>query len=1840
MSNRKLAQALQKLTREIQRLHRKLNRALVNWLLRSAFVAYGRGRSPVAGFVLPTTVLLLLVVTVAVGAMTLRAFDRNIQVIANTQQKVIYNAATPAIDRARSKLEFLFDRTKDPRYPGGTPYEGQLLGMMLNDGSQNQGFTVPVLANDPYTLPDETRMDIGGPNGTNADNAWWFRTDTDGNGTPDATVVYAITFRTPAPSADNDVRQQLLTLTDAQKATQQVVRSAPVSQQSRLTGCGGGTGQGAADVSREAWFQDTANSSIVRKPFQVDAMVIPDNPKAAATTLEFQQDRQLQRGNKWGAWFRYDLEIFPGPQFNWNGAMHTEGNLILGDPSGGTSFNAYLVSSPNSCLFQQDSSELSITQAPDTQPDGFRGQVVMGLVGRDPLRGGTARVHVQQGETGHVVREIVEATDGSTAVRVADVASNPVSIVLQETTTWVNPIANATTAAAGWAKLKADNPDVDAGVSPDLDLPGRIINKREDVPYVDDLYRADDRYGPKPKYDNNADGSIPAGMRSGDAIPTGSRLIQSEAGAGAVPNGNTTSVGLDGYWERRARLEGMRILVGQRLELGNLSGWETPRDVSGDGYIQWPSAPSLTNLINKNTPNLERAGDPLYPPTVQPYPVANNGVQIPHLTQQRRALRDNLPAVQSAAVYHSAVGNKDYPVACLAMTSHPGTVHTLRQSVNFFPTSFFQTDEVGTRAAGLPGILLTNFFTGQGTNGWEFQPPAGDVATFTAQLAADQPLRVALENLASFAGDPKGAFPATQEAGLIHPHPALTMWGDFSNLRRALRDLDTKGYANLSVADKTYLQTASCTLGMLAYNIEQLRRFDPTDSRNDFEWNRNSRKVLTLLGLRLAELMDGSVDNGEVLPKSQLSTYNYDAGGAFDSRTYNPRDYDNVPPEAYIAALKQQVFQSLNNDYLNDPVIRMAELIMLQFQIRRDRTFGFRPSPIFGEYAIAGETVDAQQVRVFPAACDPDLFALNDPTSAPDSQVVNGLRVDGAPTSVSMTRPGGGVGTLTVKQFPTTYTDPQQFPGAMSSGGFTSLAGARLGLSRLCGAIQVPPNYDPARATPPNYAVGANNEFHPTRRPVVLPKFPALYYLFPEEEHGLRGALVERRGGNENAPNGIADRLINPQRTEYDHRQPGAIGSNGTTAGTYTTGNEDATRYGFNVADRESYVVDGYINDATVNGSFTFRPIPDALPANQKDGRLQAYPPYLANDLNPVSLATRAAGLPTDQIAFSRYPYIGSNVFPIDDLSLAAIVLQPRAMNGFPANTEAAVLPNYTPLNGDPTTSTNISSNRIRIPSTSIVATARVTTLSAMPTREWAVPLLDRVMFDGRELQPARVTDIDLGMLRSTKPANQTTGNTTFAPNDFWLPMSGIVYAFREDAVREDAIARPAGGPANVANITNALLTPGAASDARFPASTFDPMVPPNGISVKPIDYLPDPRRRVHGFRLMNGAQIKRNPALLGSLDPATNVRGLSFFTDQPVYIYGDFNLHQQGTGNEPGFGGLLEEFNEQIFPDTATANYDEAMFYDRRVTRNTDFATLDNDRWRSTEILADSVSILSNTFCDGSLADTFLGIPRNQYTQFGLYAPACTDTIPTTSFRNQNVPIDAPPTAWDWQRESAGFVVIQGQTDPISDFTAPVKISRTGEPLLLARPVTGTRANVSNPVPVPYGLGGLTQRYNEVNSDDRDLMEARTTRVNAIVVSGIPPSRDGQSYGGLHNFPRFLQRWGDSRLFFAGSFLQLNFSNYATGPFEQEGWEPGQGPDAVNENLTYYRPPNRLWGYDVALQFAPAGPAATRFITPATKRNEFYTELPVNDPYINQLCQGARRVPSIPTTARLNCPA
>lgn len=343
----------------LQKISRTANRQ-VNNILRRLIVPRRRlrGLFSRSGYVMPLVIVLLVAMAIVVSSITFRSAQRSIEVSQNRQQQVIANAASPAIDRAKTKLEFLFGGGED-KWPGaGLPSESDLAGFMDDDGK--------------YTLPDETRIDLNG-DGTK-DNAWMFEVDIDGDSEKEK-IGYSILTLTEKDGVTRN-------MADSQKAKKLVVRNGPIN----LVSTGESAGSGcnfSANNQDQGW--DVIVGGSLRRAFQVNAVVIKDkNGKRNVTTLEMQQDRQADR-NKWGAWLRNDLEVFPGPGFNWNGAMHTEGSLIIGDSS---NFRAYLVSSPFSCLYTRENGELTINEQLDE--DGnitFQGQMLAGSMKTNTFAG-------------------------------------------------------------------------------------------------------------------------------------------------------------------------------------------------------------------------------------------------------------------------------------------------------------------------------------------------------------------------------------------------------------------------------------------------------------------------------------------------------------------------------------------------------------------------------------------------------------------------------------------------------------------------------------------------------------------------------------------------------------------------------------------------------------------------------------------------------------------------------------------------------------------------------------------------------------------------------------------------------------------------------------------------------------------------------------------------------------------------------------------------------------------------------------------------------------------------------------------------------------------------------------------------------------------------------------------------------------------------------------------------------------------------------------------------------------------------------------------------------------
>ncbi|MEM6836157.1 MAG: hormogonium polysaccharide biosynthesis protein HpsA [Cyanobacteria bacterium P01_C01_bin.120] len=1575
---------------------KRFMQAAFRWLW---WLTGNRQRSPQAGFVFPTTLLLVLMVLLTASALTFRSFSRSTQVIGQREQQVIYNAATPAIDRAKAKLEFLF--TDDDRLIG-VPSSDYLANMMLPEAPTNAripgtvGFDMRPLTgiDDPYTLPDETRLDVNGDN--KLDNAWAFPADVNGNGAIETgeTATYSILVDHEAVEPGTTNTRTVSDRADDGKADALVTRTGPLGTTRAISACG------SVAIVEEGWQAvDTSTSSDIQKNFQITAFVSNnrDDIGQSFESLEFQQSRIASTVNKWGAWFRYDLDIFPGVDFKWNGAMHTDGSLVVADE-----IISYMLTSHNSCLYSDTSSEITLGQFAYDDGVTFQGQAIKGSMKNNDYGGGDVEFHLFNGDANKPTlgTDLTNGNDSVDGGSPADVAMNPITLFLRDRAEHVDD--SSWNRPAVWE----NSPFVTTG---------RIQNDPTSRPFVDDFFRADNRWGPKPRYENDDDD---LSLEGDPGTTADDRNVGEPITAASTPKSNELieiENGLDGYWERQAIKSGLRLIIGQRLELGNTNGW---------GYDP------TTDTISTDS-----AADPLYPATA---PISGTNIPGPHEYRQHRSLRDNLAAVQGMVVYHYDLpdANGDvFPAACMALTAHPGTEQSVINSRTF---SYYPT---GTN------VLKADFLSGQGTNGWEFQfPTAFDSETkFAAELDKGDPLGDALRNLAYFSGDPSGgapSFPPVQDAN-IHPFPNMSMWGDTSALRRIFDEyLDATtpvAYASLSFADKATLHSAACTMSLLAYNVDRSVGQSVAIAGEDLSgigaelWalinSSNPTDISSLVGatydafapthpiypgedIVLTPNLDdratwtdpnhtGTTGNTCVVPTDTDSD-------AFEVGCDESDYYSQFSSEDYIRAyVASQGLTAASTAadvaaVLND-VDKMRAFIEGN-QISRDRALGFirgpLPSTLNDRLGTLGQTDvgwSAADLQTTPTPTTP-------PTTSPLTSVVYA-----------------------------SSCDPDVFNGTLAGTG--AIDTNKVGLAAaLC------PNSQDT-------------------------KYPSLYYLFPRLEHD--------HGGNDDTAGG-----------GWNHAQP-------------TT---------------EEYVAAAYI--ATTNG-------------NDESATAKRF-----EVLAPLEIQGIAA---------------------VPGLADASNWILPAAINAAGLTDPDAAAEAF----------------RVQVPAGSGID----------------VPFLDKGIFNGREQMAVRVLDIDIDAI--TQNQTKPTGG------DYWLPSKaddpsidtdfateGLIYAFREDAVREDEIVRPANAsaPADCAGLTGTndfkVVTEANCRMNVLPGTAIqDPPLQANNVSVKPVDFAPDPDRRAHGFRFRT---LSGNPADFSGGDPATGRQnGMTFVSDNSAYIQGDFNLHTNN-GQTTGF---LEEFTYTL---QNIADFDDEDFYDERTVANTNvdnFADLAIDHWRPVEVLTDALTVLSGTFPDGAAEDAF-------------EAADVTDS----SFASLNRPQNAGP----WLRE-----------DP-DDPTSPIWVDRNGTFYL---DVSGTWTEYFTAL---TGAGDFIT-MGETNDRNENMPIAPDTYVNATFVGGIVPERPNESYGGLHNYPRFLENWIGNSLFISGSFIQLNFSTAATGPYDQEAWEPGTAP-TTNEWFYHYQAPDRRWGFDVGLLYNPPAPAARRFSQLGRERSEYYRELPADDPYIQNL--------------------
>ncbi|MEB3215327.1 MAG: hormogonium polysaccharide biosynthesis protein HpsA [Nostocales cyanobacterium 94392] len=355
--NRKLVRAIKKFFRKFRRKSSSTVKKQSLWLLRTFIVTKKRKNWANSGFVLPTVAMVSLVVVLLTIAIMFRSFERSNNASNVRVNQAVLNAATPAIDRARAKIDKLFS---DPRLPRSTPNDFSLDQIISNNVEE-------------FTFGDESQLtlfhDING-NGSrnekpasltddeNLKTAWKYPVDTDNNGKFDSYTLYSINFRNPPQTNGNPARAR----------NPLEARTPPMNETRGSNVCDRGNNTSAQLVGSQGWYQ---RGSTLRRSIFVYTTTVPitdtrglgseyeefkGNQGFAA--LEYQQDRERRPLTNNAVLYGDDLEISPGGGINLNGRILTNSNLFAARRFEPIRF--YLVSSPDSCYFSERNSKIVV----------------------------------------------------------------------------------------------------------------------------------------------------------------------------------------------------------------------------------------------------------------------------------------------------------------------------------------------------------------------------------------------------------------------------------------------------------------------------------------------------------------------------------------------------------------------------------------------------------------------------------------------------------------------------------------------------------------------------------------------------------------------------------------------------------------------------------------------------------------------------------------------------------------------------------------------------------------------------------------------------------------------------------------------------------------------------------------------------------------------------------------------------------------------------------------------------------------------------------------------------------------------------------------------------------------------------------------------------------------------------------------------------------------------------------------------------------------------------------------------------------------------------------------
>jgi len=374
MFKSKLSKVIVSLLRRIAGVTRSGAKRLMRAMLQALMAMGRRARLPMAGFVLPTVTMVLLVVILLTVAITLRSFDR-----ANTARNVRVNqqvlaAATPALDRAKAKIEYML--REDPQRPTATPSDAEMYRIMSSYDTTNDFYTFAGeerlvlradLDNNNTLDPTPANLRSSLFSAANKENeelntAWRYPVDTNNDGIFDTFTLYGIYFRTPK-SVNPRPRKEL----DA--------RTPPMQTGTINPACEQGEGTVASLVGDSGWERRTGR---LQKSFFVYTVNVPIKPEDIASglnppnqyqafagtpsisALEYQQDQSRIPLSNNAVVYEDDLEISPGPSFNLNGRILTNSNFLVTVLNSANTVQLYQVSSKKSCFYDQENSRIIV----------------------------------------------------------------------------------------------------------------------------------------------------------------------------------------------------------------------------------------------------------------------------------------------------------------------------------------------------------------------------------------------------------------------------------------------------------------------------------------------------------------------------------------------------------------------------------------------------------------------------------------------------------------------------------------------------------------------------------------------------------------------------------------------------------------------------------------------------------------------------------------------------------------------------------------------------------------------------------------------------------------------------------------------------------------------------------------------------------------------------------------------------------------------------------------------------------------------------------------------------------------------------------------------------------------------------------------------------------------------------------------------------------------------------------------------------------------------------------------------------------------------------------------